>query len=368
MVKLVCIIPSLSIGGMERVMSVLLKEFSKKNIEIHLILYGKNRAVDYTVPENVIIHKPSFNYSDTNRFIFTLKTVLFIRNEIKAIKPNSILSFGEYWNNLVLLSLIGLNFKVYISDRSQPNKNLGKIQNKLRNFLYPKAAGYIAQTSKAEDIAINNKWNSKTIVIGNPINMAIECNPDECNPEHNREKIILTVGRLIPSKHIDELIKIFSIVDPKDWKLMIVGGDSKNMNLSSQYKKLIDDLKLNDRIFLEGTKANVSEYYKRAEIFAFTSSSEGFPNVIGEAMSYGLPVISYDCNAGPSDLINDGETGFLIQGRDQELFISNLKKLIDSQDLRRKFGKNGMKKICEFEASNIAEKYFKFITDPKSLR
>lgn len=349
------LIPSLALGGMERVMSLLLGEFSKKNIELHLILYGKDKSIEYPLPENVTIHQPSFSYSKNTRLLFTLKTMLFIRKEVKKLKPSTILSFGEYWNNLVLLSLSGLKYPIYISDRSQPKKNLGSLQNKLRDFLYPKASGYIAQTTEAFEIANKNKWNSNVIVIGNPIMQV------EDNNRLEKQNTILTVGRLIPTKHIDELIELFRLTEAYEWRLIIVGGDSKNMSLLSYYKGLVKKLGMQNRVYLEGAQTNVADYYRKAKIFAFTSSSEGFPNVIGEAMAHGLPVISYNCTAGPSDLIVDGETGFLIEERDQMDYVTKLKKLIQDSDLRNHQGKQGKIKVKDFEASLIAEQYYDFM-------
>jgi GalNAc-alpha-(1->4)-GalNAc-alpha-(1->3)-diNAcBac-PP-undecaprenol alpha-1,4-N-acetyl-D-galactosaminyltransferase len=357
MFKVACVIPSLSLGGMERVMSVLLNKFSEKNVELHLVLIGRTRDIEYNIPKSVNIHRPSFNYSETNRFTFTLKTILYLRKEIKNIKPDSILSFGEYWNSLVLLSLLNLKYAIFISDRSQPNKDLGEIQNKLRNFLYPKATGYIAQTIKASEIAAKNKWNSNITVIGNPVKQ------NQNQEIDTRENIIITVGRLIPTKHINELIEIFRIVNAKDWKLIIVGGNSKNLNLLDEYTKLVQELGLSDSIKLVGAKSNVEEYYKKAKIFAFTSSSEGFPNVIGEAMSYGLPVIAYDCTAGPSDLISNGESGFLIEERDKEQYVEKLNMLIQNQNLRSMQGKKSLENIENFDADHIAKKVFNFITN-----
>lgn len=356
MYKIIFLIPSLAIGGMERVMSQLLNNYSNKNIELHLILFGKNRDVDYNIPEKVIIHRPTFLYAQTTRFIFTIKTLFFIRKKVKEIKPATILSFGEYWNNLVLLSLYGLKHPVFISDRSQPNKNLGKVQNLLRNKLYPSASGYIAQTEKAAEISRKNKWNENIAIIGNPITQVSEDKTLE------KENIILTVGRLIPTKHIDELMEIFKTIDDKDWKLIVVGGNAKNKHLLEDYQQWVNDWNLEDHIHLVGAQSNVAAYYKKAKIFAFTSSSEGFPNVIGEAMAFGLPVIAYDCLAGPSDLIDDEKTGFLIQERNQNEYIENLKRLMSDAELRKNLGESGKKKTNEFDADIIADRFFNFIT------
>jgi GalNAc-alpha-(1->4)-GalNAc-alpha-(1->3)-diNAcBac-PP-undecaprenol alpha-1,4-N-acetyl-D-galactosaminyltransferase len=259
------------------------------------------------------------------------------------------------WNNLVLMSLKGKKNKVYISDRSQPNKNLGRLHNTLRNQLYPSASGFIAQTSQAAKIAKNNNWNKNIAIIGNPIRVLDL-------PDVAKENLVLTVGRLIPTKHIDELIEIFKTVNNVNWKLVIVGGNAKNLNLLDGYTETVRKLGLEQKIKLVGTISNVSDYYKKAKVFAFTSSSEGFPNVIGEAMSYGLPVIAYDCTAGPSDLINDEKTGFLIEGRDQKAYVEKLKTLMQDTDLRNKQSSAALEKIKDFDAEKIAQQFFTFIT------
>lgn len=356
MYKITCIIHSLGIGGMERVMSILLNDFvQREHIEVTLLLIGRDRVVEFDLNKNIKILKPKFMFDHTKRNWSTLKTMWFIRTNIQQIQPDRILSFGEMWNNLVLLSLKGKKNKVYISDRSQPNKNLGRLHNTLRNQLYPNASGFIAQTSQAATIAENNNWNENIAIIGNPIRVL-----DLSDVE--KENLVLTVGRLIHTKHIDELIEIFKTVNNVNWRLVIVGGNAKNLNLLDGYKETVRKLGLEQKIKLVGAISNVSDYYKKAKVFAFTSSSEGFPNVIGEAMSYGLPVIAYDCTAGPSDLIVDGETGFLIEERDQKTYIEKLRKLMQDEELRNKQSSKALEKIKDFDAEKIAQQFFTFIT------
>jgi GalNAc-alpha-(1->4)-GalNAc-alpha-(1->3)-diNAcBac-PP-undecaprenol alpha-1,4-N-acetyl-D-galactosaminyltransferase len=106
--KICLVIQSLQAGGMERVMSELTGYFAiKKDTELHLILYGITREIFYPLPDTINIHKPSFRFNNKWRFIYTIKTFFFLRSKIKKINPTSILSFGEYWNNFVLLSVLG---------------------------------------------------------------------------------------------------------------------------------------------------------------------------------------------------------------------------------------------------------------------
>lgn len=354
------IIPSLQAGGMERVMSELIKVFAlKKDYEVHLILYGIEREIFYMIPESVKVHKPYFIFNNNKRIWSTLKTLWFIRKRVNALKPKSILSFGEYWNSFVLIALIGLAFPIFVSDRCQPDKSLGKLHDFLRNFLYKNAKGVIAQTYKAKDIYVNKYKHKNIKVIGNPIR-------DICSKEKvERENIVLTVGRLIETKHHNKLIEMFARINKPNWKLMIVGDNAQRQNNMLHLQKLVKELGVEDRVFLEGKKSDVDSYYLKSKIFAFTSSSEGFPNVIGEAQSAGLPVIAFDCIAGPSDMIKDGYNGFLIPLFDYNTFESKLNYLMDNNEFITKFGNQARVDVKKFSILTISEKYHSFITNIK---
>src|SRR5690554_6343419 len=173
---------------MERVMAILLNSFAKRDqVEVSLVLIVRDRNVSFELVDNIQVYQPNFIFNPQQRNLSTMKTMRFIRKRVKEINPDTILSFGEYWNNLVLLSLYGLKYPVYVSDRSQPNKNLGKVQNLMRNKLYPSASGYIAQTEKAAEIARKNQWNENIAIIGNPSKRVSEDKTVE------KENIILTV-------------------------------------------------------------------------------------------------------------------------------------------------------------------------------
>ncbi|SMO41507.1 glycosyltransferase [Fodinibius sediminis] len=360
--KTIClIIHSLGIGGMERVMAQLAVNFADRTgTEVHLILIGRDRKVVYEIPKTVVVHKPGFIFNNSRRTVDTLRTIYFLRSRVLKIKPDTILSFGEIWNNLVLIALYGAGFPVYISDRSQPGKDLGRLHNFLRSKLYPKAAGYIAQTKEAKKICSMNRWNNNIEVIGNPIRQI------HSNGQAKRENVVLSIGRLIRTKHFDELIKMFVDIGLPDWKLVIVGGDSKKQNLSRKLKTLVRELDAEGSVFLEGEQQHIDPYFNKSKIFAFSSSSEGFPNVIGEALSAGLPVVAYDCNAGPSDMIENNKNGFLVPLFDQEAFKDCLKELMSNENVRKKFQQNAPKGIQDFIPDEIADKFYSFILSHES--
>lgn len=324
-------------------------------VELHLILIGRSRNVEWEIPGSVSIHKPKWRFNNQKRHWHTVKTIVYIKKSLNKIQPDVILSFGEMWNNLVLLALFGTRFPVYVSDRSTPNKNLGRLQNVLRQKLYPTAAGFIAQTRQASEVAKYRKWNSNIEVIGNPV-------PKIPEGPHDKQKV-LTVGRLIRTKNVDRLISMFRMVaEGNTWRLQIIGGNAKRKNLLEQYTKQVKDWGLEDRIQLLGQQKDIISYYQSAAIFAFTSSSEGFPNALAEAMAAGCACIAYDCVAGPSDIIDDGINGFLIPLGDEKQYKEKLQLLMEDTDLRRRFGEAASEKMKEFEASKIAARFYEFIT------
>jgi len=336
-------------------MSELLWYFSKKeNYRVHLILYGIKRDVFYQVPENIVIYRPEFAFDNSKRLLSTLKTVAFLRKTIKKINPVSVLSFGEMWNNMILLSMLGSKIPVYVSDRAQPDKSLGKLHNKLRVWLYPKAKGVIAQTSQAEAIFRKMYPQSNFKVIGNPIRQI----PETGMPRENQ---IVMVGRLIKSKQQDKLIEIFARLKASDWKLVLVGYDHLKQQNQKNWEVLAQKLGVADRVIFTGKQSAVEHYYLSSKIFAFTSASEGFPNVIGEAMSAGLPVVAFDCIAGPSDLVTDGKTGYLVKLNDNAAFAQKLQTLIDQPEMRESMGKSGKEFISRFDLDYICGEFENFI-------
>lgn len=355
--KICLIIPSLQTGGMERVMSELAGYFCQKtNLEVHMVLYGRRPKVFYYVPDNLIIHRPKTKFNNILRFFHTIDRLLFLRNKVRKIDPDFILSFGELWNSFVLLALMGLNYKVFISDRCSPNKDIGFFHEQLRAWLYPYASGIVVQTFKAQEV-YQHLFNFTSIkVIGNPIRVISN------NPEVLKENIVLSVGRLINSKHHDNLIKLFVQINMPNWKLVIVGDDALKQKNMARLKSLVKELKCEDRIILTGARNDVDVFYNKSSIFVLTSSSEGFPNVIGEAMSAGLPVVSFDCLAGPSDLITNGKDGFLVPVFNYELLKDKLIELMNDPILRNRLGSEAVKSVNRFSSDKICHEYYSFIT------
>jgi GalNAc-alpha-(1->4)-GalNAc-alpha-(1->3)-diNAcBac-PP-undecaprenol alpha-1,4-N-acetyl-D-galactosaminyltransferase len=255
-----------------------------------------------------------------------------------------------------LLALLGTKYPVYISDRGSPQRRYSKMSELIRKLLYRYARGIIAQTEMAAEMSNKIFRHPNLRVIGNPVELV-------SNHHSEREKIILSVGRLIATKHHDRLISIFARLHAPGWKLVIVGGDALKESNERRLRKIIEDNDLTDKVILAGELKNVKEFYLKSKIFAFTSSVEGFPNVIAEALSAGLPVVAYDCVAGPSEMIVNEKNGFLVPVFSDDLFVEKLQLLVNDNEVLKKLSGNANESVRKFSIDTIGQEFYSFLTD-----
>ncbi|MBL0356321.1 MAG: glycosyltransferase [Chitinophagaceae bacterium] len=349
--KIALILPSLVSGGMERVMSELAIYFStQKHAEVHLVLLTAQDKF-YPLPAEVIIHEPSFKHNSGNAIWSGIKTMAYLRKKINVLKPDSVLSFGETYNSFVLIGTLFTAHKIFVSDRSRPDKKWGRLHHFLRNIFYRRAAGIISQTTTARRIMEKRLTHRNIKVIGNPIKTL------ESNISTQRKNIVLTVGRMIKSKRHDLLIQLFHKTNNENWELHFLGDGPERTNLES----IVSSLGLKDKVIFLGTHKDIAPFYAQSKIFAFTSNSEGFPNAIGEAMSAGLAPVTFNFIAGANDLVTNNENGFLVEMGEEDEYIHQLNALMQDEALIRRFSNAAKESMKKFSTDIIAEEYYKFI-------
>lgn len=359
--KIACLIPALKIGGSERVITLLANEFaSRSDLESHIIVYGSDLPSVYESAENVTVHRPAFEFDHRFRLLSTLRRLVFLRRTIKNGQYHAVLSFGVLWNNFVMLACLGLNARIFLSDRSSPELQIGRLQTWLRRLLYPAAAGLLAQTACALEMARKRRLNDRISVVPNPLVMP------QVASEMRRQNTILTVGRLVATKNHDQLIEIFASLNADDWKLIIVGDEDQKQKHRSHLDDLVNRLGISNRVEFAGQQSNVQSFYDRAKIFAFTSSSEGFPNVVAEALASGLPVISYDCVAGPSDLITSSENGYLVELFDKRAFRERLNELMINEEKRIQMSIKARESVTHLSVERVASSVLEFMQETES--
>lgn len=165
------------------------------------------------------------------------------------------------------------------------------------------------------------------------------------------EKRILSVGRMDYLKGHDRLIDVWKHIEPDypDWTLHIYGGGSPEW-----LQKQITEKKLR-RIAIHAPQKGIQAEYERSSVFISGSRSEGFSMVILEALSVGLPVVCFDCETGPRDLVSSYYNGFLVPDGDADAFVSSLRRLMDDEARRELYGRNALCKASEFRVERVME-------------
>lgn len=344
------VISSMTPGGAEKVMSVLANEAVNLGVKVHLIILSNKRRF-YSTDERVNVYEPDFVIESMPRIWFVVRNFFWLRKTLSGIPVDHVLSFSGKFNSYVIMTSLGQGKKILISDRSRPGISYGKFLDLLNPFVYRLSKGIIAQTEKAKEFAWKQTKHSNIKVIPNPVNIP------GAEPSENREKLIINVGRFIGSKHQDWLMDYFEDSGISGWRLSFL-GDGKRLN---EVKKKAQNSKNGLDISFEGNNKNISDWYNKASIFALTSTSEGFPNALAEAMAHGCACIAFDCVAGPSDLIDDGANGFLIPEADHKQYREKLILLMKEESLRRRFGKAAREKMKEFDSVKITRRYLDFI-------
>ena len=169
------------------------------------------------------------------------------------------------------------------------------------------------------------------------------------------EKKVISVGRLTPQKNYASLIRAFKNVVNKhpDWTLEIYGDGPLEMEL----KSLIDQLNLKRHVFLKGFSSNIKEVMTNGSIYAMSSIFEGFPLVLIEAMTCGLPIVSYACPCGPKDIITVGKDGFLVEVNDEKELANRINLLINNDTMRKEMGENCIEKVQSFHIQIIIQQW-----------
>lgn len=298
--------------------------------------------------------EPAFKHSGRflNKTVYYLRVSLFIRRNVKEFKPDAVLSFGDWFNPLVLFSLLGLKYPVYISDRTSPDFKFKFPIKPLKRLLYPKSAGFVAQTRRA---ALYNESR-----FGRKLKIQIIPNalrPVTLYPDISRERIILYVGRLSWEKAPERLLIAFSnIPDKQGWKLHIAGSGP----LSNKMKQLALDLQINDSVIFYGKVSEIDKLYAKAGIYVLPSHLEGFPNSLCEAMAAGLPCICFD-SIPYEEIFTNGVDGIAIGSGDLNMLTSKLIELMNNEHLRENLGTQAKQIRNRLSVELIGQQFIEFI-------
>jgi glycosyltransferase involved in cell wall biosynthesis/membrane-associated phospholipid phosphatase len=174
-------------------------------------------------------------------------------------------------------------------------------------------------------------------------------------PSPLSEPVILAAGRLTPQKGFDLLAAAFALIaeDAPEWTIRICGDGPKRDGIEAA----IAEHGLEGRVVLAGRCMRIWEEMERASVYALSSRFEGFPMVLVEAMSKGLPIVAFDCPTGPREVVHSGQNGFLVPHKDAESFASALLTVIRDAELRTKLGAGAVEEARRYSLEKIGARW-----------
>lgn len=343
--KIVIVGPNVGLGGVEKASCTLANALFEAGYEIKYLALIPEKPF-FKLHEDIEYSEPvGFN----DRTMSLLRTLLFIRKQIKKYRPHAIIAFTKFYASIANLALVGTKYKVIFSERSSP---FYKWPNHINLFcklsiVLKKPKSIISQTLTASVYQKKFYGDVPLYIIPNIIQ------PPTLFPEIQREKFILCVGRFNDScKGFDLMIESFNILN-NNWELHFAGGD---VTEAESLIKLIRPERRNKVKFL-GKINSIDQLYARAGIFVIPSRLEGFPNALAEAMSAGVPCVSFDFIAGPRDIINENEDGIIVEKENVHALAQAIDNLIENELLRKKLSHNAIVNSARFKKRNVIMKY-----------
>ena len=340
-------------GGTERVGSIIASALAKDGYDVILLSCWNQGPPFFPLDKNVDVQyllNPKTEGKLYRTYIYPIVKLHYfiIKNKIDVIVDidTELARFTSYaiqgtsckqisWEHFNYWTMLKLNEK----KRFRAKRLIKRYASKLV---------VLTEEDRAKHIEAYNLSPDFVVTMPNP------CLSEVMNNYSFSQKTFLSVGRLAPPKKISALLNAWAIIQDYclDWQLVIVGKGELEEELKTQASKL--NL---HRVDFTGHTDHVEEYYRKASCFVLSSEYEGFPMVILEAQSYGIPVIAFDCKTGPRGLISDGRNGYLIEAGNVEKLAEKMLLFTKSEENACYMSENAVKDVQTYNLSSITKKW-----------
>ena len=355
-----------SAGGVERVVSVKASYFAEVyGYDVTIIVTeGQGRECFFPLSDKVRVINLQLGFEDLWRASFMKKICLYLKKqrqykklltiELMRLRPDITISVLRREINFInaipdgsrKIGELHVNRANY---RNFTNQNRHIVKRFFSRFWMKNLIEHLKQLDRMVVLTETAKsdWPelSNVILIPDPLPFKVK----KISPLTTKR--VISIGRYVYEKGNDLLLKVWSKVQDQcdDWELDMYG-----MGDQSPYRHLFQELGIDDRrCHIHDSLTDVQNAYFSSSIFVLPSRFEGFSLVVIEAMSCGVPVVSFDCENGPRNIIHDGQNGFLIRPFDTDAFAEKVISLMTDDNLRKEMGENAQKAAIQYNIERI---------------
>ena len=307
---------------------------------------GKN--VYPSAPEVSLLHLSDWQEQETSQnLVGRLLNFLRMRRLLVEYRPDVIVALLPYSVSLAIVSAVGLNIPVLACERNYPAARIQRDSSPIRRmalsgvyrFIFGRAQAVTAQTEETARWLAQHTGVRTVETIPNAVRWPLPQASADLEPSDivkEGQKLLLGVGRLVREKRFSLLVQALCENGQamRDWHLVILGSGPEKEAI----QQLIPE-DIQDRIHLPGSLGNLAQWYEAADAFVLASEYEGYPNVLLEAMSYGVACISFDIKSGPSLILKNGTNGLLLKDENHlPALKAALVQLAQDESLRQRLG------------------------------
>jgi glycosyltransferase involved in cell wall biosynthesis len=336
-------------GGTERVCCEIATKLAAVGYDVSIMsMYGNT---PYFNLHSSISVKSVFSGKPKTRLVIPL-SVYKVRSIISVLKPDILVSVDTALFSYAYIATLSMGITHVAWEHFHFNVSLGASIRVFSRRLAAKYSKAVITLTNQDALYWQGRLKCKSKVLSIP-------NPSPFSPltldVSQRKAIVLSVGRLTHQKGFDRLLHGWArIADriEKGWELHIVGSGELKGNLQD----LINSLHLGHSVKMIAGTPEIQKHYKEASIYCMTSRFEGFPMVLIEAQSFGLPIISYDCQTGPSEIISP-YNGVLVPDGNEDVFAQSLLNLILNKSDRLAMGQHAFNNSSRFHINKIIDQW-----------
>lgn len=362
--KLALVIHALNTGGAERVMASMANHWAEQDVDVTLITLDTRDTDRFPLHHNV--HRVSLDLMRESKYPWqavrnNLARIRRLRGAIRDTGAERVVSFTDKMNVLTLLASVGQRWKVIITERSDPRwQKMSRGWELLRRFTYPRCSALVVQTESVAEYARRLVRKRPVYVIPNAV-MPPAGQAALGEPERSDHRVVAAMGRLSVEKGFDLLIEAFAKIADKqpDWDLRIAGDGVERRRL----EHTIESRGLTERVELCGWVDQPHAFLRDASFFVLPSRYEGFPNVLLEAMACGLPVVSFDCDSGPREIVRHETDGLLVPPEDVEALAQALDRLMSRSAECARLSQNATEVTTRFGCEVFFERWERICAD-----